>query len=165
MQLHISVRRNFLISLYATVSLFIATNALAFWPGWTTDIVESRWTAQGQLQIVQAGVDGYGIMVQGQLLRELEAFWVTIQDTYPAGSSPDYLLLAIGTGGGSCSREYRLLDLSPGHNPYLSGEFGNCSEVPVLQAQGNGLRIEFPGWQGAKPQTWQYEAGKGVFRP
>jgi hypothetical protein len=159
------MRRPRSIRLYAMVCLFATTNALAFWPGWSMDIVESRWTAQGLFQIVQAGVDGYGLVLQGHLLRELESFSVNIQSTYPAGSSPDYLLLAVSTGGGSCPRKYRLLDVAPGHKPYISGEFGNCSAEPTLHAQEDGVRIDVPASPGARAQTWGYQPGKGLFRP
>jgi len=141
------------------------TEVLAFWPGWTTEVLESRQTAQGQFQIVQAGMDGYGLVLQGKLLRELEAYRVSVYDVYPAGYSPVYLLVVINKGGGSCPREYRLLDVASAQKTVLTGEFGNCSAKPTLHAQDQGILIDFPPWQGNPAQSWFYQPGTGRLRP
>ena len=144
--------------MFALMVLWVATPTFAHGQEWQTEILESRGTAQGILQIVHVGEDGYRLMLDGRLLRELEGYRVSIGASFPSDNAPEYLLLIIDTGGGSCPQEYRLLDLTPGRKPFLTGEFGNCSVMPSLQRQDQDVRIDFPPSEGTRAQTWVYKS-------
>ena len=118
--------------------------------------MEQLPTVQGLLQIDHVGTSGYGLFVAGHFIAELESFSVLISSALPAADSVQYVLVKIATGGGSCPHLYRLVDLTPGRNPYLTGEFGNCSAVPVFRMDGETIAIDFSDFAKSKAQTFLY---------
>jgi len=127
--------------------------------GWDTHPVESLQTIQGLVQINEVGDNGYRVWVAGKLLGELEAFGVHIAGILPATGSPQYVLLEMYTGGGSCPYRYRLVDLTPGQKPYWTGDFGNCSVGPIFGMQGENVTIDFSNLSDFKTRTFSYQSG------
>jgi hypothetical protein len=146
----------------AILSAGVMAPALA--QGWDTEAVEHLQTAQGPLQIDQVGAGGYRLFVAGHFIAELEAFSIDISSALPS-TSPQYVLLEMNTGGGSCPHLYRLLDLTPGRKPYLSGEFGNCSAAPAFDMRGDNVRIDFPNFRHFKAQTFFYDPKRRRISP
>ncbi len=145
--------------LYAAASvLFFVNNVSAATPeGWPTEIMQTVPTAQGPLQIMQIGEDGFRISIHGALLRELEGDGVDVIDTLPQGPAAQYLLLEVHTGGGSCSQLYHLLDVTPGSKPYLTGPIGTCAGNPMMRMKENRVEIMFSSFLNNPAQTWDYD--------
>ncbi len=135
--------------------------------GWNMETLQNIPTAQGLLQISAVGLGGYRIMLQGQSLRELEGYHVEIIDAIPEGNNPSILLVGIQTGGGSCEHQYRILDLTPGKKPHLTGLFGTCNGNPFLKkGEGNSVVINFFSAENDPPATWFYNpAGHRLSHP
>ena len=132
----------------------VAVRSLA--QAWDTVPIASLQTVHGLLQIDQAGEDGYRLFVDSHFIAELEAFSVGISSTLPS-DKPQYVLLKIDTGGGSCPALYRLLDLTPGRKPHLTHELGHCFAVPSLKLEGKNIAINFSNSHDSKSQTILYE--------
>ncbi|HVO33523.1 MAG TPA: hypothetical protein VMU17_06380 [Elusimicrobiota bacterium] len=123
---------------------------------WDLETLAQITTAKGELAIVQAGLDGYQLVLDGRVLRELEGYGVRVATSLPAGRPAEYVLIVVDTGGGSCPERFRILDLRAA-KPYLSPEFGGCSEYPSIASKGAEIEIDFPAFEQEAPATWLYD--------
>ncbi len=124
---------------------------------WVTTPVENLKTVQGLLQIDQLGEDGYRISVDGHFIAEIGAYSVHISSGLASANSIEYVLLDLSTGGGSCPNLFRILDLTPGRKPYLTGEFGNCSDAPDFSMRSENVMIGFSDAQDYNAKTFIYD--------
>lgn len=76
------------------------------------------------------------------------------------GQTGSYYLVHVLSGGVSCPAMLKLVDLNDPAAPLLSGEFGTCSDEPVVKLTPKGdLDISVPFWQGNGMARWRYHKG------
>lgn len=76
------------------------------------------------------------------------------------GQTGSYYLVHVLSGGVSCPAMLKLIDLNDPATPLLSGEFGTCSDAPVVTLTPKGeLDISVPYWQGNGMVRWRYHKG------
>jgi len=121
-------------------------------------------TAQGLLQIAEVGLGGYRMSIAGNFIVEFEAYGVDITGAIPSDDFPQYVLLEIDKGGGSCPYLFRLLDLTPGRKPFLTGEFGNCSAWPALKIEGKNISVVFSSSHDSNAEFVLYDSGRRRMR-
>jgi hypothetical protein len=126
--------------------------------GWETRPEVQLQTTQGLMRIDLAGINGYQISVASRPVAELEARGVYVSTTAVMSDSREFVLLEVSNGGGSCGQVYRLLDLAPGQKPYLTREFGNCTDKPSMVVSGpEKVQFDFMKTPEFKAQTVIYD--------
>src|SRR5262245_10213184 len=120
--------------------LCLAGHALYAVSDWVVTPVFEFATAQGPLPVESVGITGYRTGFKKKPAMEPEARGMIVAASVTAGSH-QFILLAISTGGGSCAYRYRILDLAPERNPYLTQDFGNCAFGPTVRFEGDSLAM------------------------
>ncbi|MBC8142427.1 MAG: hypothetical protein H7Y38_13415 [Armatimonadetes bacterium] len=85
----------------------------------------------------------------------------------------DTVVLSTAQGGNACPALFRVVHIKEDGKVTLTEEFGDCSDIPTVMADGKGLRMTFPGFYpnyraqepGFKPPppvTYVYQGGARV---
>lgn len=119
---------------------------------------ETTLTVAGSLRIVKSG-DDHEIRLNGKTAERIHgANSVNVAGQYPPGSRPSVILLAVNSGGTGCPAMFRVLNLRGSSHPHITGEFGNCSDIPEAHWNNGYLRLKFPKFRQAKAVVWMFQS-------
>jgi hypothetical protein len=124
------------------------------------EAIEQRETTAGRLDIVRSADSTIEIRLEGQLLKREDVLTARVASSLPKNDKASLLLIEFDSGGVGCPAEYSILDLTIPGDPRFTEMFGNCSDVPHVEAKGEGLIIEFPPFAKAPAQRWSYRGGQ-----
>jgi len=148
---------------FKTLYLLCAVSSVAVTPAralhWPAETLRSLQTQSGLFRIVLVGT-GNQLWVGGNMVRELDTSGASVAAQWPPDGPPRFILLDLPTGGGSCSDLFRLLDLTPGKKPYLTGTFNGCPANPSLSVDGDNVAIDFAGTRKQRAVIWRYDAAR-----
>lgn len=125
---------------------------------------EARATASAasakQLDTVNGSLRAEGslVMLNGrELFIDTQAADISIHGRWPSSGPAKYALLTVSSGGTACPAQYRLVDAA---TRQATDAFGNCSDVPKVTQEGDGLLIDFPAFREAGAESYRFEAGR-----
>lgn len=125
--------------------------------------VESVTTEGGLLTITHTGPNGpnaigqvYTVRLGGKTIHTFkEMAYVNIYSFNSRYEMGDTVLLSVANGGNGCPAMFYIVHIKSPKEYYITEEFGDCSDVPSVNAGRQQMEIKFPGfyqlWQESEP--------------
>ena len=140
---------------YALVGLLLIFCSFYLALGQQGTIQRLADTSSGLLQVAGPKADqGISIELDGHEVAKVFGTGVSVAYSN-SKSSPDVLVLEVGTGGNICSASYRILVLKE-HPIGLTRDLGNCSDMPQISMQGRRILLRFPATRDMGSEIWHY---------